>query len=57
MLVERVAHNGMLVISELVSADGESWLETQKYLGYTEAEAVELFKKHLAAKGYEVPIH
>lgn len=56
MLVERVP-NGLLVISELVHADGESWLETQKYLGYTEEEATELFKQHLEAKGYEVALH
>ncbi|MGL5936216.1 MAG: hypothetical protein ACRCZI_11420 [Cetobacterium sp.] len=39
MLIERVAHSGMYVISEVV----DGYLFTRRYMGYTKREAIAEF--------------
>ncbi len=43
MLIERVRHSGMWVISEIVKGT----LVTRKYLGYSKREAIQLFKREV----------
>ena len=43
MLIERVRHSGMWVISEIVKGA----LVTRKYLGYSRREAIQLFKREV----------
>jgi len=43
MLIERVQHSGMWVISEIVKGT----LVTRKYLGYSKRDAIQLFKREV----------
>lgn len=43
MLIERVRHSGMWVISEIVKGA----LVTRKYLGYSRKEAIQLFRQEM----------
>lgn len=63
MIVERVRHSGMLVISETVTrapgtigpvGEPREWLETERYIDHTESEARELFAQSLASQGLTV---
>ncbi len=46
MLIERVKHSGMWVISDIINGA----LVTKKYLGYSRKEAIQLFRQEM--KGY-----
>ena len=41
MLIERVKHSGMWVISDIINGA----LVTKKYLGYSRKEAIQMFKQ------------
>jgi hypothetical protein len=43
MTVERVAHSGAYVISDLVGEGGRAYLFTRSYYGYTKRDAIRLF--------------
>lgn len=49
MTITRNKINGSWIISTLVNDNGFEYLETQTYIGYTKAEAKDLFLKHLAS--------
>jgi len=43
MLIERVRHSGMWVISDIINGA----LVTKKYLGYSRKEAIQLFRQEM----------
>jgi hypothetical protein len=51
MTIERVAHSGAYVLSELVGEGAGEYLFTRTYYGYTLAQAKEQFKIALAGEG------
>lgn len=44
MIIETIKHSGMIVISDIVNG----YLFTEKYIGYSKAQAVAIFKKAVA---------
>jgi hypothetical protein len=50
VIVERVRHNGHIVITETVTDGVDTWMMTEQFIDYTEAEARELFAAVLAEK-------
>ena len=54
MTIERVRHNGALVVSALVNWEGVKWLESATYYGYTVREAKASFKESCARLNYKI---
>jgi hypothetical protein len=52
MTVER--RNGWIVVSDFVTDGADTWLETQRYLYYTQREARSLFREHVRENGWKV---
>lgn len=53
-MIERSRPSGMIVISEIVTDGNETWLETMKYMGYSQREAKRLYHARLKEKGWRV---
>jgi len=51
MTIERVAHSGAYVLSDLVGTGAGEYLFTRTYYGYTLAQAKAQFKIALAEEG------
>jgi HKD family nuclease len=51
MIIERIRHSGALVLSDSVGEGASGYLYTRTYYGFTQAQAIRLFKIALAKEG------
>jgi ribosomal protein S19 len=51
MTVQRVKHNGAIIVSDFVGTGAGEYLFTRTYYGYTVSEAKTLFKIALEGEG------
>jgi len=51
MTIERIRHSGALVLSDIAGEGASGYLYTRTYYGYTQAQAIRLFKIELAEEG------
>ena len=54
VMVEK--RNGWIILSEYVTDNHESWIETQKYLYYSMREAKQLFKRHIKNNNWDIVV-
>jgi hypothetical protein len=52
--VEKIAHSGAWVVSAFVTADGETWVESRTYYGYTRMQAKRQFRADVSAAGLKL---
>jgi hypothetical protein len=51
MIIERIRHSGGLALSAIVGEGASGYLYTRTYYGFTQAQAIKLFKIALAGEG------
>jgi len=54
MTIERVAHTGAIVVTELVNWQGVKWYESATYYGYSVRDAKRSYKESCKRLGYAI---